>query len=536
VPSRRTSLLFVLLLLMELLPGFVLLVGTSLLEATTWGYGFFWLLAPVAFGGVVVGLMVSQRMWRDRRHRTAVVVAGAALAGLPAISIANGVVTFLASFILLGIAFWRGLVVTLEPPGHDEAQRRLALGFAILFFGILWVIARGIIGERLIWQMLAAAGIAFIVVSMLALVIARLAQVREPGAGGAIALAVLIQLGVLLLLSLLGLQLFALDLAGLVGHALQPFFDSLGNHLYGLVGYIADPINRLLQLIRPHGKPASTPAPAVQTGSEAYGKRPKYHPPVHSPLVAIAALLVVAAMAAGIGYAIWRAVPRSRPRPTTKRAFLEERRSSLSMSSIWRSLLASLRALFRRGTRGTTRTLAAGRRRVWGPAYPADPVRRTYAQLLRRSDALGLRMQSSSTPLEFQSRLADRWPQGAGEIDLLTATYMRRRYGELDPVQGELASLAAAWQRLRHIIKGPSRAAARLERGRASLAAARRAPEHERPERPFPRDRRATRWTETERTPWRPSGIPLLVLSFALPALVIVGFLVILLIAGGRLG
>jgi hypothetical protein len=145
-------------------------------------------------------------------------------------------------------------------------------------------------------------------------------------------------------------------------------------------------------------------------------------------------------------------------------------------------------------------------------------------------------MQSTATPLEFQNRLVDRWPDGAQDIDSLTAAYMRRRYGEVDPPQLELASLAAAWQRLRHIIHGPGRVASRLESGRASLAAAMRSPEHERPERPFPRDQRASRWTEDERAPWRPTGLALLALSVALPVLVVVTFLVILAVASGRLG
>jgi hypothetical protein len=77
------------LLLMELLPGFVLLVGTSLLEATTWGYSLFWLLLPVALGGAACGLLVSHRPWRDRRHRATVVITGAVLAGAPSFFIAN---------------------------------------------------------------------------------------------------------------------------------------------------------------------------------------------------------------------------------------------------------------------------------------------------------------------------------------------------------------------------------------------------------------------------------------------------------------
>jgi hypothetical protein len=330
--------------------------------------------------------------------------------------------------------------------------------------------------------------------------------------------------------------LFALDLAGAVGHAVQPFFDALGQHLYALLSYITDPVDRFVQLIRPHAKPSASLPPPTTPADDFHGKRPKYHPPVHSPIVVIVSLLIVAAMAAGIGYAIWRAIPRARPRPVAKRSYVEERRSLVSLTSVWHMLLLALRALFGRGS-GTARdALSVTRRRLWGPAYPSDPVRRTYAQVLRRAKVVGLAMPSTATPLEFSSRLAERWPEGAPEFGFLTALYMRRRYGEATPTEEELSSLRAGWQRLRHVIKGPSMLAAGLESGRAVMAAAMAAPEHERPERPYPRDERATRWTEAERVPWRPTGVTLLVLSFSLPALVIITFLVILAIASGRLG
>jgi hypothetical protein len=536
VPSPRTALLFLLLLLMELLPGFVLLVGTSLLDATTRGYALLWLLILVAVAGAALGLLVGRLRWRARSQRTALVVGGAIIVGVASFLAANNMVAFLASFILLGIGFWRGLVVTSEPPNHEEVQQRFAYGFAVLFFGILWVVARGIIDQRPIWQMLAEAGIAFVVVSMVALAMARVSSEREAGAGGAIALAVLVQLGGLLLLSFLGLQLFALDLAGSIGHAVQPFFDALGRDLYGLLGYIADPVDRFVQLIRPHAKPAASLTPPSPPADDFHGKRPKYHPPVHSPVVIILSLLILAALAAGIGYAIWRVVPRVRPRAAVKRGYVEERRSLVSLSSVWHLVLAALRILFGKGTHAAHGAFSATRRRVWGPAYPSDPVRRTYAQVLWRSKAVGLGMPSTATPLEIRSRLADRWPEGAPEFELVTAAYMRRRYGDITPGEEELSSLRTGWQRLRHIIKGPSKLAAGLESGRTAMAAAMPSPEHERPERPYPRDERATRWTEAERLPWRPTGVTLLVLSFSLPALVIIGFLVILAIASGRLG
>jgi len=145
-------------------------------------------------------------------------------------------------------------------------------------------------------------------------------------------------------------------------------------------------------------------------------------------------------------------------------------------------------------------------------------------------------MPVTETPLEFRRRLAERWPDGDPDLELVTAAYMRRRYGEVTPSEEELLSLRAGWQRLRHVIKGPSMLATGLESGRTAVAAAMTSPEHERPERPYPREERATRWPETERVPWRPTGVTLLVISVSLPALVIITFLVILAIASGRLG
>lgn len=521
---------------MELLPGFALLVGTSLFDATAWGYGLFWLIVLVAVVGAIAGPLIIQSRRSPRWHRAAMVLAGSVVAGVPAVVSANGMVTFLVSFILLAIAFWRGVAVSAEAPSHDEVQRRFAYGFGILFFGILWVVARGIIGERQVWQMLAEAGIAFVVVAMLALVMARVAQVREPGAGAAIALAVLFQLGALLLLSFLALQLFALDLAGLAGHAMQPVFDAVGRDLTGLLGYITDPVDRFIQLIRPHAKSGAHVTPPTPPANDFHGKRPKYHPPLHSPLVAIAAVLFMLALAAAIGYAVWRTVPRSRSRPAVERPYREERRSLMSLSAWWRTMLSSVRAFLRRRTQAAGSALAARGRRLWGPSYPEDPVRRIYAQLLRRSGALGLSLPTTSTPLEFLARLTERWPEGTREFDLITQAYMRRRYGEATPEPGEVTGLRANWQRLRHTLKGPGRVATRLERGRVSLAGVMAVPQHEQPMRPFPRYERAGRPVADEQARWRPTGITLAVLSFSLPALVIITFLVILAIASGRLG
>ena len=521
---------------MELLPGFVLLVGTSLLEATAWGYGLFWLLVPAATVGALAGPAIARSVVRPRRQRTALVALGAVVAAALAGLSANGPVTFLASLVFLGVAFWRGLACTAELPSHDEVQRRFGYGFAILFFGILWVVARGIIDRREIWQMLAAAGIAFVLVSMVALAIARVAGERNPGTGRAIALAVTVQLGGLALLSLIALQIFAFDLAGSLGHALQPAFDALGRSLSGIVGLIADPVDRFLQLIRPHAKPRSQIAVPGQSSGAFYGKRPKYHHPFHTPLVNIVAVAILAAIIAGIGYAVWRAIPLMRVRPLTPPPYREERRSLLSLSEVWRAVLAAVRALLRRGRQVAAQTATATGRRAWGPAYQADPVRRTYAQMLRRAGSLGLVRASTDTPDEFSRRLAARWPDGTPDIALLTALYVRRRYSDTQLAAESLVSLQGSWQRLRHEMRGPSRRAAGIARGRAALAGMMTSPEHARPQRPFPREARPGRRSDEDEVTWRPTGTALVLLSLALPVLVIVAFLVILAVASGRLG
>ena len=536
MPPRKTLLLFFLLLLMELLPGFVLLVGTSLLEATAWGYGLFWLLVLAATAGAIAGPAVARSVVRPRRQRTALVALGAVVATALAGLSANGPVTFLASLLFLAVAFWRGLACTAEPPDHDEVQRRFGYGFAILFFGILWVIARGIIDRREIWQMLAAAGIAFVLVSMIALVTARVASERNPGAGRAIALAVTVQLGALALLSLAALQIFAFDLAGSLGHSLQPAFDALGRSLSGIVGLIADPVDRFVQLIRPHARPRSQITVPSQQSSAFYGKRPKYHPPFRTPLVNIISVMILGAIIAGIGYAVWRAIPLARTRSVSAAPYKEERRSLLSVSALWRAMLRAFLALWQRSRRVASDTITATGRRAWGPSYPADPVRRTYSQILRRAKSLGLVRARTDTPDEFNRRLAGRWPGGSADFALATAMYVRRRYGDVLPAAEDLASLHGGWQRLRHEMRGPARGSAGIALGRAALASMMTSPEHERPQRPFPRDARPARRAEGDKSVWRPTGPALVIISLALPVLVIVGFLVILAIASGRLG
>ncbi|HEX6510023.1 MAG TPA: DUF4129 domain-containing protein [Chloroflexota bacterium] len=536
MPPLRDFVLYALLLLMELLPGFVVLVGTSLLDATSWGYGLFWLLILSALAGLAAGLGVERLALRDRSRRGVLVTVGAVAAGGLSVLIASGAVTFIASAIILGIAYWRGLAAASEPPSHDEVQRRFGYGFGLLFFGILWVVARGIIGERAIWQMLAMVGIAFVVVSMLALVAARVEHVREPGAGRAVAMAVLIQLGAIVLFGVLALQLFALDLAGLLGHATQPFFDGLGRDLSVLLAWIADPVDRFVSLIRPHHKSGAQLAPPSQPADTYNGKRPKHHKPLQSTGIVIAALVVVAAILAGIGYLVWSIIPRRQRPAAPRQAYTERRESAVNLGDLWRGLLALLRGLFRRGSNTVVEVLGTTRTRIWGPSYPSDPVRRAYARVLHRAGKLGLPKAITATPAEFEIDLSRRWPDGQSEFANLTGQYVRRRYGEAAADEREVTEAHARWQNLRHVMRAPPRADQAATAGVGISAEASPGRGRKRPSRPFPRDDGSSPLTREDAESWKPTGLTLVILSYAAPVLVIVVFVVILLLASGRLG
>ncbi len=533
--SRRLAWLLPLLILMELLPAFVVLVGSSLLDATSWNYGLFWVLAVVALIGASLGPILQRVSWGARTRKGATLGLATVTAAIFSLVGASGVVAFVVTFVMLEIAFWRGRVLTLEPISHGDVQQRFAYGFGILFVGILWVIARGIVADRAIWQMLAAAGIGFIVVSMLALVLARVDVRRERGASGAVALAVAIQIGVVLVLSILALQIFAVDLAGALGHAMQPVFDGIGRGLYAFLGYIADPIDRFMALIRPHGHSSASSSAPLQPGGEYYGKRPKYHKPVRSPLVAIVSLVLIAGLACAIGYGIWRSIPKSRRVREHALAYREQRRSTLSAVDVWRRFLTWLRRIRSRGEIAAASVVRSASGMVGRPLHPDDPVRGLYVRLLRRARAQGTPMQAWVTPAEFQVHLMERWPGGADDFEAVTAAYMRRRYGDESIALDELAGLRSAWGRLRGLMKGPSPLAVALAHRQAEMAEA-VAQARGRPSRPFPKQTPVSQVLEGEREPWKPTGLVLVALSFALPVFVILGFLLILAVAAGRIG
>lgn len=445
----------VLLLLMEIVAGFSVVVGSSLLDATSLQYGMFWLFILAGLAGIAIGLVLDIFRPQHPWDRAILLAGGAVSAIVPARLVATEWLSLVTGAALLVIAYWRGASLAQEIPDYPQVQARFGIGFGILFTGLVWIVARGVIDRPVLWHMLAVSGIVYTILAMIALVLARVERTREPGATGPIVLAVGLQLAFLTLISLAAIFIFAHDLATALFNVTRPLWDAVGPLWFKLLAVMFGPLQWLIDLIRTHAHTAHPltlvhrPPPADHTPH----KRP-HATAVHSPFLTIAGIVILLAFVAGIGTAIWKAAARF-PRLRRERGYDEERRTLLSFAAVWHGFLLWLRGLLRSSTGIAESFAKATRRRIVGPEYPEDPVRRIYAQLLHRAARLGVPRPSGATPVEFQGVLTQAWPEGATDFAAVTGAYMLRRYGEVNTGAEEVTALREQWQRLRTVMRRP---------------------------------------------------------------------------------
>jgi hypothetical protein len=93
----------------------------------------------------------------------------------------------------------------------------------------------------------------------------------------------------------------------------------------------------------------------------------------------------------------------------------------------------------------------ARRLRLRGPAQllAAARVRQIYRLLMALAQKLGAVRQLSTTPLEFLPALTRLFPTGEPDLRLITAAYLKVRYGEYPETRGELEQVEQAWERVR---------------------------------------------------------------------------------------
>jgi Domain of unknown function (DUF4129) len=531
--SPRELLILLLLVCMEMTAGFAVIVGSSLLDVTALQYAMFWILLASAVVGLTVALLVINFGPGDPWNRLGL-VAGAALgAGAPAALVSHNWVSFAFALFLLLIAYWRGIAVAQNRPSHEEVMGRFGVGFALLFVGLVWVVARGIDSHRSVWQMLAFLGIGYTILTFVALVLARVERDREPGSGQAIMLAVAAQLVVILIVAVGALQVFSYDVVGAAMQHTQPFWNALGATVYRFVTLIADPIQWFINLIRPPGRRSVSSPPAVNplATTAPIGSRPR-EKPKGSPAVVIAAIIFAVMVGAAILCAVWFALPRL-PHRSRRSGYTEERRN-LSLAEMWRLVMSWIHRLLSRSALAAADAVQAGRRRLL-PDLPADPVRRVYVQVLRRAAASGVRREPGMTPTEFRVRLATAWPAGADDFSGLTQAYVRRRYGEVTLEHSEVTRVREQWHRLRTVMRVRHREPEAISTSAAPAQADHVGRRHLR----LPRLRDIIRLPEPpfgEQPPRFSRSVLEAIMSFIIPILLVAGVLVLLAIISHTAG
>jgi len=83
----------------------------------------------------------------------------------------------------------------------------------------------------------------------------------------------------------------------------------------------------------------------------------------------------------------------------------------------------------------------------------AAKIRRIYARMMDLARQLGVPRPPASTPLEFQPVLEDMLPDGQADVQLITAAYLRVRYGEIPETKEEINEVESAWDNVRALGK-----------------------------------------------------------------------------------
>jgi Domain of unknown function (DUF4129) len=79
----------------------------------------------------------------------------------------------------------------------------------------------------------------------------------------------------------------------------------------------------------------------------------------------------------------------------------------------------------------------------------AENIRRMYAALLARCQAIGLPRREAETPFEFLPRLKGHFPQAASDLSALTEAYVAVHYAQTPATGAQVRAMRSVWRRLR---------------------------------------------------------------------------------------
>jgi hypothetical protein len=128
-----------------------------------------------------------------------------------------------------------------------------------------------------------------------------------------------------------------------------------------------------------------------------------------------------------------------------RRSELDEREGMIARGDVF----SLLRSAIRDRLDGLGQTLRGRRLRPGQRWLAAAKIRRIYAHMMDLAKQLGVPRPLASTPLEFQPTLEDVLPDAKGDIGLITAAYLRVRYGEIPETNEEIEQVESAWEHVR---------------------------------------------------------------------------------------
>jgi hypothetical protein len=81
-----------------------------------------------------------------------------------------------------------------------------------------------------------------------------------------------------------------------------------------------------------------------------------------------------------------------------------------------------------------------------------------YLSVVQRAEGVGWPRAKGQTPYEFSRDLANRLPERRGELDDLTAAFVRAKYSQRPVSEAEARAVRRPWQRLRDALQTRRRA------------------------------------------------------------------------------
>jgi hypothetical protein len=84
---------------------------------------------------------------------------------------------------------------------------------------------------------------------------------------------------------------------------------------------------------------------------------------------------------------------------------------------------------------------------------PRNKIRYFYLSTVRRAGQRGVERRKNHTPLEYSDDLKENWPHSDGDLDSLTAAFLRARYNPKEIKEEEIEPVKRIWKRIKPALR-----------------------------------------------------------------------------------